>query len=80
MAPGSRTHAPHREQFDHLYGPDLVDRWKNGPHYYAAILADSGADPERSVVVEDSEKMRVAAGSVGLQSFASLDALHKALD
>ena len=69
-----------RDRFDHLYGPDLVDRWKNGPHFYAAILADSGADPERSVVVEDNEQMRAAAGSVGLRTFASLAALHEALD
>jgi phosphoglycolate phosphatase-like HAD superfamily hydrolase len=69
-----------RDRFDHLYGPDLVDRWKNGPHFYAAILADSGADTARSVVVEDNEKMRAAAGSVGLRTFASLAALRDALD
>jgi HAD superfamily hydrolase (TIGR01509 family) len=43
-----------RDLFDRLYGPDLVDRWKNGPAYYAAILADSGIDPAEAVVVDDS--------------------------
>jgi FMN phosphatase YigB (HAD superfamily) len=68
-----------RDRFDHLYGPDLVDRYKNGPHFYAAILADSGAPPERSVVVEDSDAMRAAAGSLGLRTFPSLAALREAL-
>jgi HAD superfamily hydrolase (TIGR01509 family) len=68
-----------RDRFDHLYGPDLVDRWKNGPHFYAAILADCGASPEESVVVEDSEAMRAAAGSLGLRTFPSLAALREAL-
>jgi phosphoglycolate phosphatase-like HAD superfamily hydrolase len=68
-----------RDRFDHLYGPDLVDRWKNGPHFYAAILADCDASPEESVVVEDSEAMRAAAGSLGLRTFPSLAALREAL-
>jgi HAD superfamily hydrolase (TIGR01509 family) len=67
------------DRFDHLYGPDLVDRWKNGPHFYAAVLAHSGARPEESVVVEDSEAMRAAAGSLGLRTFPSLAALREAL-
>ena len=69
-----------RDRFDHLYGPDLVDRWKNGPHFYAAILAHSGAQRAHSVVVEDSDAMRAAAGSLGLRTFASLADLRKALD
>ena len=43
-----------RDLFGRLYGPDLVDRWKNGPAYYAAIAADSGVDPAEAVVVDDS--------------------------
>ncbi|MEA2662923.1 MAG: hypothetical protein QOH08_2495 [Chloroflexota bacterium] len=43
-----------RDLFGRLYGPDLVDRWKNGPAYYAAIVADCGIDPAEAVVVDDS--------------------------
>ncbi|MHB8631168.1 MAG: HAD family hydrolase [Candidatus Limnocylindria bacterium] len=43
-----------RDLFGHLYGPDRIDRWKNGPAYYAAIVADSGVDPAEAVVVDDS--------------------------
>lgn len=43
-----------RDLFSRLYGPDLIDRWKNGPGYYAAIIADCGIDPADAVVVDDS--------------------------
>lgn len=43
-----------RDCFDRLYGPDLVDRFKSGPQFYAAILADSRVDPREAVVVDDS--------------------------
>ena len=69
-----------RERFDHLYGPDLVDRYKNGAHYYAAILSHSRADPATSAVVEDSEKGRAWAASVGLRTFASLAPLREAME
>ena len=61
-----------REHFDRLYGPDLVDRYKNGRHYHAAILADSRTDPAHAAVVDDSAEARAWANSVGLRSFASL--------
>lgn len=68
-----------REHFDRLYGPDLVDRYKNGPHFYEAIAADSGTDPTASAVVEDKAEAREWASSVGFQPFASLDLLIGAL-
>jgi phosphoglycolate phosphatase-like HAD superfamily hydrolase len=61
-----------RDRFDRLYGPDLVDRYKNGPHYLAAVLADSGADPEHAAVVDDWAEARAWAGSLGMRSFGSL--------
>lgn len=67
-----------RALFDRLYGPDLVDRYKNGPHYYAAILADSRTDPTTAVVVEDSAEARAWAGSVGLRGYGSLQELRAA--
>jgi len=67
------------ERFDRLYGPDLVDTYKNGPHFYDALLRDSGARVDESVVVDDGEKMRSWAGSLGLRTFPSLGALREAL-
>ncbi|HYK96780.1 MAG TPA: HAD hydrolase-like protein [Candidatus Acidoferrales bacterium] len=61
-----------RHLFERLYGPDLVDTTKNGPGYYAAIIADSGTDPAGAVVVEDSTDARGWAASVGLRAFPSL--------
>ena len=61
-----------REHFDRLYGPDLVDRYKNGPHYHAAILADSRTMPADAAVVDDSADARSWASSLGIRSFASL--------
>ena len=68
-----------REHFDRLYGPDLVDRYKNGPHYHAAILADSGTDPAHALVVDDSPDARAWASSLGIRSFASLSEVVAAL-
>lgn len=61
-----------REHFDRLYGPDLVDRYKNGPHYHAAILADSGTDPAHAAVVDNWAEARAWAGSLGMRSFRTL--------
>lgn len=69
-----------RDLFDHLYGPDLVDRYKNGPHFHAALLSDSGARADTAAVVDDSERVRAWAGSVGLRTFASLAEIREALD
>ena len=69
-----------RDLFDHLYGPDLVDTYKNGPHFHAALLADSGVRPATAAVVDDSEKVRAWAGSLGMRTFASLAEMREALD
>ena len=68
-----------RDHFDRLYGPDLIDRYKNGPHFYEAILADSRADPATAAVVESSAQVREWASSFGICSFASLTDLMTAL-
>lgn len=69
-----------RDLFDHLYGPDLIDRYKNGPHFYEALLADAGVDADAAVVVDDGEKVRGWARDAGLRTFDSLAALRTALD
>jgi phosphoglycolate phosphatase-like HAD superfamily hydrolase len=61
-----------RRYFDRLYGPDLVDTYKNGPHYYAALLKDSRTSARNAVVVESSAEARGWAESVGVRTLASL--------
>ena len=68
-----------RQHFDRLYGPDLVDRYKNGPHYHRAILADSETDPADAAVVDDWDEARMWAGSLGVRAFGSLPELIAAL-
>lgn len=58
-----------RDLFDRVYGSDLVNTWKFGPEYYRAILSDSGVDPERAAVVDDSPKALSWARECGLRGF-----------
>lgn len=58
-----------RELFDRVYGSDLVNTWKFGPEYYRAVLADSGVDPARAAVVDDSPQALAWARECGLQGF-----------
>lgn len=58
-----------RELFDHTYGPDLVDRWKTGPHYYEAILKDAIVKPESAAVVDDGSERLDWARKRGVRTF-----------
>ena len=58
-----------RDLFDRLYGSDLVNTWKFGPDYYRAVLADSGVDPARAAVVDDSPQALAWARECGLRGF-----------
>jgi HAD superfamily hydrolase (TIGR01509 family) len=58
-----------RELFDRVYGSDLVNTWKFGPAYYRAVLADSGVDPARAAVVDDSPQALGWARDCGLRGF-----------
>ena len=58
-----------RDLFDRVYGSDLVNTWKFGPDYYRAVLADSGVDPARAVVVDDSPQAIAWASECGLRGF-----------
>jgi phosphoglycolate phosphatase-like HAD superfamily hydrolase len=44
------------ELFGRVYGSDLVNRWKSGPAYYRAILADTGTEAGNAVVIDDSPR------------------------
>jgi len=58
-----------RGLFDRAYGSDLVNTWKFGPEYYRAILSDSGVDPARAVVVDDSPKALAWAAECRLRGY-----------
>lgn len=57
-----------RELFDRLYGADLIDRFKSGPQYYTAMLADSGVDPSEAAVIDDSAQALDWAAATGLRT------------
>jgi HAD superfamily hydrolase (TIGR01509 family) len=58
-----------RDLFDRVYGSDLVNTWKFGPDYYRAVLADSGVDPARAAVIDDSPQALAWARECGLRGF-----------
>lgn len=58
-----------RDRFEKVYGCDLVDRWKTGPHYYRAICADAGVDPRRAVTVDDTAIALDWARAVKMRTF-----------
>jgi HAD superfamily hydrolase (TIGR01509 family) len=58
-----------RDLFDRVYGSDLVNTWKLGPAYYRAVLDDSGVDPARAAVVDDSPQALGWARECGLRGF-----------
>jgi HAD superfamily hydrolase (TIGR01509 family) len=58
-----------RDLFDRVYGSDLVNTWKFGPDYYRAVLADSGVDPARAAVIDDSPQALEWARECGLRGF-----------
>lgn len=57
-----------RDAFDRLYGPDLVGAFKNGPDYYARLLADAAVAPENALVVDDSPNAIAWAASMGIRT------------
>ena len=53
------------EAFTELYGPDITDRVKYGPHFYEAIFAHAGIDPAHALVIESDEECCVWALETG---------------
>jgi phosphoglycolate phosphatase-like HAD superfamily hydrolase len=45
-----------RACFGRLYGPDLIDTFKNGPAFAAGILADLGLPAAEALFLDDSRK------------------------
>jgi HAD superfamily hydrolase (TIGR01509 family) len=54
--------------FQRLYGPDLINTFKNGPAFYERLLADAGVDPTDALIVDDSHHAIAWASTVGVRS------------
>jgi HAD superfamily hydrolase (TIGR01509 family) len=54
-----------RECFERLYGPDLIETFKEGPEFFARVFADAGVPAEDSLVVDDSPLALGWAAEVG---------------
>jgi beta-phosphoglucomutase-like phosphatase (HAD superfamily) len=51
-----------------LYGPDLIDTFKEGPEYYERIFAELGISSTNAVVVDDSPRAINWAAQVGART------------
>jgi phosphoglycolate phosphatase-like HAD superfamily hydrolase len=54
--------------FGRLYGPNLIDTFKEGPEYYERIFADLGISATNAVVVDDNPRAISWAAQVGAQT------------
>ncbi len=57
-----------RNYFGRLYGPDLIETFKDGPAYYERLFADIGAIPANALVVDDTPSAIDWATQVGAQT------------
>jgi HAD superfamily hydrolase (TIGR01509 family) len=57
-----------RENFQHLFGPDLVNAFKAGPVYYERAFDLAGLDPLRCLVVDDSPEALGWAAEAGART------------
>ncbi len=57
-----------REHFDHLFGPDLVNAFKEGPAYYERAFELAGLDAERCLIVDDSPQALGWAAKAGART------------
>jgi phosphoglycolate phosphatase-like HAD superfamily hydrolase len=56
-----------RDCFTILYGPDLINTFKTGPHFYHGILAHSQVDPADALIIDDSRHAIAWAAEAGLR-------------
>ncbi len=54
--------------FGRLYGPDLINTFKNGPEYYERIFADLALHPEDALVVDDNPGVLSWAAQLGART------------
>jgi HAD superfamily hydrolase (TIGR01509 family) len=65
-----------RECFGRLYGPDLIDAFKEGPEYYERIFVDVGITPREALVVDDNPRAIMWAAQSGVQTVLVGDAAY----
>ena len=65
-----------RDCFGRLYGPDLVNTFKEGPEYYEHIFADLGISPTDALVVDDSPRAISWATQVGAKTVLVNNSSH----
>ena len=65
-----------RDCFECLYGPDLINTFKNGPAYYERLFADIGIMPADALVVDDTPQAVDWATQVGARAVLVGDALY----
>jgi phosphoglycolate phosphatase-like HAD superfamily hydrolase len=57
-----------RDCFGRLYGPDLVETFKDGSRYYERIFADAGVEPGDALVVDDNATAAGWAAAAGART------------
>ena len=57
-----------RECFGTLYGPDLLNTFKDGPQFYRRIFADAGVEPRDALVVDDNANAAGWAAQAGAKT------------
>jgi HAD superfamily hydrolase (TIGR01509 family) len=57
-----------KADFGRLYGPDLAGAMKNGPRFYANILAQLGLPPQEALFVDDSTRALEWAAQCGART------------
>jgi HAD superfamily hydrolase (TIGR01509 family) len=57
-----------RQCFIRLYGPDLLDCFKDGPRFYTQMFADAGVEPRDALVVDDNIDVAGWAASAGART------------
>lgn len=57
-----------RDSFRRLYGPDLIDTFKNGTEFYSRLLADAGVAPVAALVADDNLHALGWAAAIGART------------
>ena len=57
-----------RACFQRLYGPDLINTFKDGPRFYKRLFSDAGVVPQDALVVDDNAGAARWANQVGART------------
>jgi phosphoglycolate phosphatase-like HAD superfamily hydrolase len=53
------------QYFVEFYGPDLINTWKSGLHYYKKLFDHSKINPKKSIIIDDQPRFLKNAQEVG---------------